>query len=46
MWYGTHLRPSGSHRAERAVLVMKEEFVSNGKERGNKEKEPQDYSIP
>lgn len=31
---GIHLRLAGSHRAERAVLVMKEEFVSSGKERG------------
>lgn len=31
---GTHLRLVGSHQAKKAVLVMKEEFVSNGKERG------------
>lgn len=31
---GIHLRLAGSHLAERAVLVMKEEFVSNGKVRG------------
>lgn len=31
---GTNLRLAGFHQAERAVLVMKEEFVSNGKERG------------
>lgn len=29
-----HLRLASSHQTERAVLVMKEEFVSNGEERG------------